>query len=227
MDTAATGPAASGARCIALLGGSFDPVHNGHVAMAHYVAVLLAPDEVRILPAGDPYQKPPLTASAEHRIAMLELALRDLRLPLTIDRREIDRKGPTYTIDTLRELRGELGTRASLTLTIGADQLQRLDTWRNWRALFDHAHLCVVSRPGYTTESAKLPDEVRREFARRTASPAQLRGTPHGLTHIATALAVDTSSTQLRADLRAGKHPGSTLPPAVLDYIQQHHLYRN
>lgn len=227
MDTATNGSSTPDMRRIALLGGSFDPVHNGHVAMAHYLAVLLAPDEVRILPAGDPYQKPPLTASADHRIAMLELALRDFRLPLTIDRREIDRKGPTYTIDTLRDMRAELGMHASLTLAIGADQLQRLDTWREWRALFDHAHLCVVSRPGFTTESARLPDEVRREFARRTASPAQLRATAHGLTHIATALAVDTSSTQLRADLRVGKHPGSTLPPAVLDYIQQHHLYRN
>lgn len=227
MDAAATGSSTADVRRIALLGGSFDPVHNGHVAVAHYVSVLLAPDEVRILPAGNPYQKQPLTASAEDRIAMLELALRDLRLPLTIDRREIDRKGPTYTIDTLRDLRAEVGMRASLTLVIGADQLQRLDTWRDWSGLFDHAHICVVSRPGYTTESAELPDAVRREFSRRAGTPAQLRATPHSLTYIATALAMDVSSTLLRAELRQGKHPGSTLPPTVLDYIQQHHLYRN
>ncbi|MGN6388819.1 MAG: nicotinate-nucleotide adenylyltransferase [Burkholderiaceae bacterium] len=212
-------------RCIVLLGGSFDPVHAGHVALARYLAVLLAPDELRLIPAGNPWQKAPLRAAAQERIDMLRLALDSLHVPLVVDRREIERDGPTYTIDTLRSLRAELGPAPSLVLAIGADQLLRLDTWREWPALFDHANLCVAPRPGFDT--AAMPDAVKREFSRRAATPAQLRATPHGLACIASGLAWDVSSTALRDTLARGGNPGSLLPAPVLDYIERHHLYRS
>lgn len=212
-------------RCIVLLGGSFDPVHAGHVALARYLAVLLAPDELRLIPAGNPWQKAPLRAAAQERIDMLRLALDSLHVPLVVDRREIERDGPTYTIDTLRSLRAELGPAPSLVLAIGADQLLRLDTWREWPALFDHANLCVAPRPGFDT--AAIPDAVKREFSRRAATPAQLRATPHGLACIASGLAWDVSSTALRDTLARGGNPGSLLPAPVLDYIERHHLYRS
>lgn len=212
-------------RCIVLLGGSFDPVHAGHVALARYLAVLLAPDELRLIPAGNPWQKAPLRAAAQERIDMLRLALDSLHVPLVVDRREIERDGPTYTIDTLRSLRAELGPAPSLVLAIGADQLLRLDTWREWPALFDHANLCVAPRPGFDTVA--MPDAVKREFSRRAATPAQLRATPHGLACIASGLAWDVSSTALRDTLARGGNPGSLLPAPVLDYIERHHLYRS
>ncbi|MGN6702475.1 MAG: nicotinate-nucleotide adenylyltransferase [Burkholderiaceae bacterium] len=212
-------------RCIVLLGGSFDPVHAGHVALARYLAVLLAPDELRLIPAGNPWQKAPLRAAAQERIDMLRLALDSLHVPLVVDRREIERDGPTYTIDTLRSRRAELGPAPSLVLAIGADQLLRLDTWREWPALFDHANLCVAPRPGF--DAASMPDAVKREFIRRAATPAQLRATPHGLACIASGLAWDVSSTALRDTLARGGNPGSLLPAPVLDYIERHHLYRS
>lgn len=212
-------------RCIALLGGSFDPVHSGHVALGNYFSKLLFPDELRIIPAGTPWQKHSLKASPEQRIDMLQSAFADHAISVLIDQQEIHRHGPTYTIDTLLTIRQELGNEASIVLLIGADQLQQLNTWKEWLRLFDHTHVCAASRPGF--DMADLPSDVAREFNRRTATPAQIRATPHGLTYLATNLAVDVSSTEIRTLLQNGEPPGSLVPQAVLDYIKQHHLYQN
>ena len=109
--------------CILLLGGSFDPVHAGHVGLAHYFCTLLHPEQLRLIPAGQPWQKPGLTTLAEHRIAMLKLAFKQWPIPIHIDSLEIQRKGPSYTVDTLQELRHSLGEQISLVWIIGADQL--------------------------------------------------------------------------------------------------------
>lgn len=214
-------------RCIAVLGGSFDPVHNGHVALAGYFARLLVPDEMRIIPAGQPWQKQGLQTAPEHRVAMARIAFRHLPVPVAIDEQEIRRSGATYSIDTLRALRQELGPDASISFVMGADQLQKLQTWKNWQALFELAHLCAASRPGYGLDDAMIAPEVAREFARRAATPEQIRSTPKGLTYVATNLAVDISATQIRAALDQGADVASLIPAGVLDYIQQHHLYRN
>lgn len=213
------------ARCIALLGGSFDPVHDGHVALARYFATLLAPDELRIVPAGTPWQKGGLHATTGQRVEMLRRAFARFAVPVAIDEQEIRRSGPSYTIDTLRAVRAELGSQVSIAFLIGADQLCKLDTWKDWRQLFEHAHLCAASRPGFDT--AALPTEVAREFARRAATPEQIRNTPHGLACLATSLAIDISATEIRAALQRGERPDVLLPAAVLDYIKQHHLYEN
>lgn len=212
-------------RCIALLGGSFDPVHRGHVALGDYFAKLLFPDELRIIPAGNPWQKQPLRAAPEHRVAMLKLAFDRLQVPVTIDQQEIQRQTASYTIDTLRAIRAELGPEPSLALLMGADQLQQLHTWKDWQQLFDHAHICAASRPGF--DVADMPPAVAREFSRRTAPPEQIRMTPAGLICLATNLAVDVSSTAIRAALQDRVDPGALIPAGVLDYIKQHHLYQN
>jgi len=214
-------------RCVALLGGSFDPVHDGHVALAGYFAKLLVPDELRILPAGNPWQKQGLRAEAAHRVAMVRIAFTHLAMPVTVDEREIRREGATFTIDTLRELRAELGPAVSIVFLIGADQLQKLHTWKEWRGLFDYANVCAASRPGFTMDAAGLPEEVVREFSRRASTPTQIRETPSGLTSLATNLAVDISATQIRAALASGKDAAGLIPPGVLDYIKQHHLYQS
>ena len=224
-------------QCIALLGGSFDPVHHGHVALARLFCELLHPDALRVLPA-KPWQKSSLQASDEARVAMLELAFRELGnsggLPVMIDRREIDRGSATYTVETLRGLREECGPEASIVFLMGADQLQNLDSWRDWQSLFALANIGVAARPGYTLDQEALPPAVAQELAPRLASPGQVRTTPAGLVCLAHTLAVDISATQVRAALREGHVPGtdakevnSLVPPVVLDYIQQHHLYKN
>jgi nicotinate-nucleotide adenylyltransferase len=168
-----------------------------------------------------------LKASAEHRLEMIRLAFAHQAVPVTIDRQEIERQTATYTIDTLRTLRAELGPEPSLAFLIGADQLQHLDTWKDWRQLFDHAHICAASRPGFILDESHVPPQVMSEFNRRAASPEQIRNTPGGLMYFARNLAVDISSTEARAALLRGEQPISLIPGGVLDYIKLHHLYSN
>lgn len=214
-------------RCVALLGGSFDPVHLGHVALGRYFATLLAPDELRIIPAGSPWQKQGLRTAPAHRVAMVRRAFGDLPVPVTIDEQEIRREGDTYTIDTLRAVREELGPKAAIVFLMGADQLQKLHTWKDWLLLFNYANICAASRPGFSVDEDHVAPEVAREFARRAATPAQIRTTSHGLACFAANLAIDISATQIRATLEQGGDAASLIPAGVLDYIKQHHLYQN
>jgi len=221
--------------CTALLGGSFDPVHAGHVALAKLFQDLLRPDQLRIVPAGNPYQKAPLHASAQDRVAMLQLAFNDAQLPIVIDRQEIERSGPSYTIDTLRQVRAELGPGAAIVFLMGADQLMHLDSWQDWQSLFGLAHIGVAARPGYSLAAASLPPAVADMISVRQGSLDQLRTTPSGKVFLAETLAVDISATQIRAALLAqdsvaisiANKTSSLIPPVVLDYIQQHQLYKN
>lgn len=225
--------------CVALLGGSFDPVHVGHVALATLFAELLQPDELRILPAR-PWQKGALQASDAQRIAMLELAFGGQAFAgsttsVTIDLQEIERGSPTYTVDTLRGLRTELnntvGPAASIVFLMGADQLQKLDTWREWHELFALCNLGVAARPGYALDQDSLPPAVAQELSQRLATPAEVRLAPYGKVCLAETLAVDISATHLRNALRTGQKTSADisarLPSQVLDYIQQHNLYKS
>ena len=214
-------------RSIAILGGSFDPVHCGHVALARYFVDLLAPDELRLLPAGNPWQKIGLHASAEQRVAMLQRAFGGLAVPLVIDQRELLNKRATYTVETLQSLRAELGDQVSLSFLMGADQLQHLDTWQDWIQLFDLAHVCAAARPGFALAGAQVPRAIRQEFERRASTPQQICSTPCGGTLLAPDLAVDIAATTIRDALRHGPVPDSLVPHAVLDYIQQHPLYKS
>ena len=217
-------------QCIALLGGSFDPVHHGHVALAALFAELLQPDQLRILPAR-PWQKSSLQASDAQRVAMLELAFSGQPFDVTIDLQEIERGSATYTVDTLRGLRTELGDAASIVFLMGADQLQKLDTWRDWQEMFVLANLGVAARPGYALDQDKLPPAVASALAARLATPAEVRAAAFGKVCLAHTLAVDISATQVRNALGTGKDTGTDigalLPPQVLDYIQQHNLYKS
>lgn len=214
-------------RCVALLGGSFDPVHKGHVALATHFAALLQPDQLRIVPALCPWQKGSLVATPEQRCAMLALAFAEAGLPVVLDRQELERGSPSYTVDTLRALRAELGPDASIVFLMGADQLQHLDTWRDWRQLFDLAHFGVAARPGFALTDAALPAPVLAELQRRTGTPEQLRATSHGLICLARELAVDISATEIRAALQREQQANSLISPVVLDYIHQHDLYKS
>ena len=219
--------------CVALLGGSFDPVHNGHVALAELFARLLHPDTLRIMPAGQPWQKAgQLQASDADRVAMLDIALRHATgfpadVDVGIDTCEIERRTPTYTVETLRELRAELGPDASIVFVMGADQLQKLDSWRDWRALFDLTNFGVAARPGYQLDDAALPPAVARELATRRATPEEVRASPAGRVCLAHTLAVDISATRVRAALKSGTDAGAFVASQVLDYIQQHNLYKS
>ena len=177
---------------IALLGGSFDPVHVGHVALGAHFAHLLQTDQLRVIPAGSPWQKSTLQASPRQRADMVRLAFADQPFPLVVDLQEIERSEqgqPTYTIDTLRQGRGELGPQASIAFLMGADQLQNFGPWRDWRALFDYAHFCVAARPAFAL--ASLAPDGSAELPRRLGRPEQSSKTPRGLNYLDEDLAVD------------------------------------
>lgn len=214
-------------RCIVVLGGSFDPIHYGHIAIGKHFAALLSADQLRIVPAGNPWQKGQLQADASDRVAMIRCAFDTESIPVIIDQQEIQRHTATYTIDTLRALRAEFGPEASIAFVLGADQLQHLETWHEWQALFDYAHICAASRPGFDLSRDGVPQQVAEEFTRRSGTAEQIRHSAAGLTYLARDLALDISATAIRTALRDGKRPETLVPPAVLDYIELHHLYKN
>ena len=191
--------------------------------------------ELVLLPAGQPYQKRGVSP-AEHRLAMTRAAAQSLVLPgvtVSVATDEIEHAGPTYTVETLARWRGRIGPDASLSLLIGADQLVRLDTWRDWQRLFAYAHVCVATRPGFALGAAS--QAVAQEVASRQAGAAVLEATPAGHVLIDTTLAFDVAATDIRAHLREclarhARMPDASVehvPPAVWAYILQHRLYHS
>jgi nicotinate-nucleotide adenylyltransferase len=214
-------------------GGTFDPVHTGHLAIARAVRDALHAD-VHLLPAADPPHKGPTHAGATERAGMLDLAI--VGEPagpgprLVVDRRELRRPGPSYTIDTLRELREELGPHAPLVWMVGGDSVFGLDTWHRWRELFDVAHVLAIARPGAPLEAAALAARapvVHAELEPRWCLPAQLHALPNGgFAEFRLAAERPESSTELRRRIAAGdpRWP-DWVPPAVADYIASRGLY--
>ncbi len=215
------------AQPVGLLGGSFDPIHLGHLQLAHDALARLQLADVRLIPAGQPWQKGRITDAAA-RAEMVLAAIGD-EPRFVLDMREIERPGQTYTIDTLRELRAALGDDVPLALIMGSDQFERLDTWRDWDRLLEHAHLAVARRadavltPNYT---------VQEYFNSHWARPTALRDAAAGSIVEFEMTPVDASATEIRTLLA---QPASAarearlreiVPAAVLDYIRAHDLYR-
>lgn len=206
-------------------GGTFDPVHNGHLAVARAARDALAAD-IRLMPAADPPHRAPPGASAGHRAAMLDLAIA-AEPGLHVDCRELSRGGRSYSIDTLRELRGELGVAAPVALLVGADSFVGLATWKAWRQLFELAHFVVAERPGSPLD-AGLPPELAAAVADRwTCSPRALQEAPAGrIWRLRQPLRME-SATELRRRIAAGEPWREWVPATVADYIDRHALYRD
>ncbi|MGY8625350.1 nicotinate-nucleotide adenylyltransferase [Chromobacterium violaceum] len=208
---------------VGVFGGTFDPVHHAHLRMARAFADELALDEVRLIPAGQPYHRlEGPHASAAQRLDMVKLAIAaDTRL--AVDEREIRRARPAYTVDTLRELRAELGDAAELWFLIGGDSLAALSSWKDWRKLFRLANLAVAMRPGF--DPAALPPEVFQEWQARQVSDFSNR-TASGTIRPLALPPLDLSATRLRARLAADEPVDGLIDPDVLAYIRRQRLYR-
>ncbi len=210
---------------IGVLGGSFDPIHVGHVQFAGDALRQLDLARVLFVPAGLAWQKGP-AAEAMHRARMIELAIAN-EPRFMLDRRELARPGPSFTVDTLRQLRQQVGVTRPLVLLIGADQLERLDTWHDWEELIELAHLGVAERPGH---SGALKPTLARWRDEHLGSSADASRRPAGMLIPVAMKPVDCSSTQIRAVLHGAPAQGGAplarlLAPDVLDYISQHRLY--
>ena len=212
---------------VAILGGTFDPVHYGHLRLAADVRSALRLAEVRLVPAADPPHRNPTQASAADRVAMLRLAVREFA-GLVVDLREIARGGKSYTVDTLEGLRVEMPERP-IALLVGADAFRGLPSWHRWKELFTLAHIIVVPRPGVPLEQ-NLPAALDHEWrARLTADPQTLRERTAGTIFVQPVSAQPISSSQIRAALARGAGSveiAGLLPAAVLAYIESKHLYR-
>lgn len=188
---------------ILLFGGTFDPVHNGHIAMLHAAVAALAPSMTIVIPTGQPWQKGNTThASAAHRVAMLRLAFPQIK----IDERELHREGPTFTVETLHEINHEYPTH-QLHWLIGSDSFAKLDSWREPEAIAALTKFAVVRRANETI----APPRVNCRYTEIVTSPPPI------------------SSTQIRARLKkhARQNVRDFVPAAICDYIQQHQLYLN
>lgn len=222
-----TSPAAARPLRLGILGGTFDPPHQGHIALARLCVAHLELDELLWIPTGMSWQKAADITPALHRLAMTELAaatMQDVSARVRVSRMEVDRDGPSYTIDTVRALRRQVGPEASLAWLMGADQLLGLHSWHGWQELFSEVHLCVATRPGFDLHA--LRPEIQQELDRRIASTALIQSTPSGHMWLDQTLAVDLSSTELRRRLSHGEAADDLLPAGVAGYIQQHRLYR-
>lgn len=204
-------------------GGTFDPVHNGHLAIARAARDELA-TTVRLMPAADPPHRAPPGADAAQRARMLELAIAG-EPGLVVDRRELDRDGRSYSIDTLRELRAAMGPDAPIALLIGADSFIGLPSWREWRALFDFTHFVVAPRSGNPLDG-QLPQELAAMAGGRwTESPEVLESTPAGRLFLLDQPFRPESASEVRRRIANGQAWLDLVPAAVAGFILGQGLY--
>ncbi|MGB4246643.1 MAG: nicotinate-nucleotide adenylyltransferase [Pseudohongiellaceae bacterium] len=209
-------------RRVGVMGGMFDPVHRGHIAVALEAVDALSLDELRLVPCHLPNHRGPATASARDRVTMVKLAAQiDGRL--LVDERECSRPGVSYTVETLESLRRDFPD-AALVLVMGADAFRGLARWHRWQQIPQFAHIAVVSRPGVTIA---IPAEIAGEMqGRQVESAMQLFTAREGRVIMLDALQIDISSTQVRSALQEHGPIATLLPDAVADYIEEHDLYR-
>lgn len=208
---------------IGILGGTFDPVHFGHLRLALEVRQQLGLEQVRLIPLYQPPHRAAPVASAEQRLAMLQLAVRKTD-GLVIDDCELARAGTSYTIDTVRMLR-ESSPQQSLCLIIGMDQFQKFDSWREWSSLPDYVHIILVDRPGMDN-SIEHPALARFYRSRLTDDTSIITDKPAGAMLKVSVPLLDISSSRIRELLHAGDSTKFLLPDAVINYIEENDLYQ-
>lgn len=210
---------------LGIFGGTFDPIHFGHLRLAEEARAELGLERILWLPAGQPPHRAAPQVTAHHRLDMVRLATNGNPY-FVVDPTEVEAAGTSYTVLTLERLRHAYGPGCALVLLVGADAFAGLASWHRWRELFALAHIAVSHRPGFPVAATSLPPELAAEFARRhLAHPTQLKDAPAGgiVSFAMTQLAI--SATQIRQLLAERRSARYLLPASVLDYIARHHLY--
>lgn len=207
---------------VGIFGGTFDPIHAGHIATATEVSQQLNLELVHLIPNGTPSHRGGPGASAQHRLEMVRLAVDELPL-FFADDREIKRGGLSYTVDTLKALRKQYGPERPLVLVLGSDAFLGLPSWNRWQQVFDLVHVVVMNRPG--TELGEPTASQDWWQKRRNPDIVACTTTPFGSIFELTVSPMDVSSTNIRTLLEDGSDVGDMLAPQVLRYIVQRSLY--
>ncbi len=208
---------------VALFGGTFNPVHLGHLRIATELAEILPVSKIKMMPSGYPPHRGDDLAAAEHRLGMLKVAIGDNNPLLIADDIELQRASPSYSIDTLSILRADLGPDTSLILCLGMDAFININTWHEWHKLLDLCHIAVCSRPGYSVPSSgPLYNWIERNTCNK---PSTLDKSPAGKIFFCELTMLPISSTSIREKVAQGKSIQFMTPNNVLNYIKQNRLY--
>lgn len=212
---------------IGILGGTFDPIHHGHLRLALEVLEQCRLAQIHFIPGGTPPHRATPYADAEQRLHMVQAAVHGNPY-FTADAREAYRTDACYTVDTLLDMRAEMGAQQSLCLLLGSDAFLQLHTWHEWRRLFELTHIVVMQRPGRPLGNAmaQADGELRKEYTARLApSPKVLHEAAHGSIVALDMPALDISATDIRRRAGEGRSVQYLLPQEVAHFIHQHHLY--
>jgi len=208
-------------KLIGVFGGTFDPIHYGHLRSAFEMLQVLRFDEIRFMPCGDPPHRTDTYANAEHRLEMVRVAVEG-QAGFVVDDRELRREGPSYSIDTLLSLREDFPQR-SLGLIVGMDAFLDLPSWHRWREILDIAHIIVAHRPGWRApDMGPLGDMLTDSGTHRIDD---LHEQTHGRIHIHAVTQLEISSTEIRELVAAGRDPRFLMPDAVRDVIAATQCY--
>jgi len=209
---------------IGVFGGTFDPIHFGHLRLAEEMAEAIGLARVLFIPAGQPPHRGAPRTAPPHRLEMVRRAVAG-NPRFAVDAREVTSPRPSYTVDTLAALRAELGKEQPLWLLMGADAFLGLPSWHEWRRLFDLAHIAVAARPGARLlQSDLMPEPLKSEVLKRKAASGSAAG-PAGSVLLRATTPLDISATAIRDTLARRGSARYLLPDAVLDYIHEHQLY--
>lgn len=207
---------------IGVLGGTFDPIHFGHLRLAEEAREVLGLARVIFIPAGVPPHRIAPEIDKRHRLAMVRRAI-DGNSAFSVDDSEIVSEGPSYTHTTLARLRGEVGESLPLILVMGSDAFQGFTGWHRWREIADLAHIAIARRPGSTPD---LSPELQEFAAARHGEVSIMASSAAGRVLQFQLTPLSISASRIRADLAAGRAARYLAPDPVLDYIRRHHLYR-
>lgn len=217
---------------VVIFGGTFNPVHLAHTHVVNEIIRLIAPDRLYVVPAAvPPHKECRAIVSAEHRMAMLKMAMKNL--PVILSDVELTRKGKSYTVDTVRTLRGEVDADAEFYLTLGVDAFFEFHTWRDGKTILSMAGLIVVNRPG--APHGDLPRDVMESYLRHRIDPGYAWSDERarfvhpslcGVIPLSGTLVSPLSSTDVRTCIEQGDRPTDLLHPEVLHYIEDKGLYR-
>lgn len=211
---------------IGILGGTFNPIHFGHLRMGEELAESLHLKEVRFIPSANPPHKTAPSVAAEHRAAMVQLAIND-NPKFKFDDRELHRTGASYTIDTLLSLRDELGTHTSILLFMGNDAFTKFNTWHRWQEILTQCHICLVARPYNALQKPENLSKLLESYLQQhyTENAEDLLTESCGLITMQKTTALDISSTAIRDALHHQHSARYLVPDGVLEYIDRHQLY--